>query len=373
MKRSLKVALCVAIPVVIIGGFYAYGFHRGIFSTGPEGPKWALQPTETTTRDPNLDYTTARFSSGKEYQFHYVYVDQSQEENLDIKEYGTDKIRVHSYSKYVNLVDQINEQCGANIGQAFEQESNMILFWFKTSGDFSVCCDDQGTSIYLETFVDYAGSENDPANHHKYVFVAIPVDEAVGTVIDNSMEMAYKPIIYLYPEEETNIQVSLGAPDRITCSYPKYSEGWNVLAKPNGDLIDLATGRSLYSLYYECENEVKFKKEKDGFIVKGEDAAAFLEEKLAILGLSDREAEEFIVYWLPILEANPYNYIRFATLDEINRNMPLQFSQEPDSLIRVLMVYEGLEEPIEVEEQILETPERNGFVVVEWGGTEILE
>ncbi len=373
MKRSLKVALCVAIPVVIIGGLFACGIHRGFFSTGPEGHDPAIRSIETTARDPNLDYTTERFSSGMEYQFHYVYLDESQEENLDIKEYGTDHIRVKSYAKYEELVDQVNKQCGANIGKPFERQTNMILFWFKTIGDFSVCCDDQGSSIYLETFVDYVGSENAPANNHRYVFVAIPVDEAVGTVIDNRMEMAYKPIIYLYPEEELNIKVSLGEPNRITCSYPKYSEGWNVLAKPDGDLIDLETGRSLYSLYYECVNEVKFKKEKDGFIVKGEEAAAFLEEKLAILGLTEREAEEFIVYWLPILEANPYNYIHFATLEEINRNMPLQFSQEPDSLIRVLMVYEGLDEPIEVEEQILETPEREGFVVVEWGGTEIKE
>ena len=34
-----------------------------------------------------------------------------------------------------------------------------------------------------------------------------------------------------------------------------------------------------------------------------------LEEKLAILGLTERESEEFIVYWLPKLEKNKYNYI----------------------------------------------------------------
>ena len=41
------------------------------------------------------------------------------------------------------------------------------------------------------------------------------------------------------------------------------------------------------------------------------------EEKLAILGLNEREAEEFIIYWLPKLESNKYNYIRFATEEEI--------------------------------------------------------
>lgn len=181
----------------------------------------------------------------------------------------------------------------------------------------------------------------------------------------------YKPIIYLYPTEETEITAELGYPEKITCSYPQYKNGWQALAKPNGDLVDLNTKRDLYSLYYESTNVVKFKVEKDGFIVKGTDVAEFLEDKLALLGLNEREAEEFIVYWLPKLQENKYNYIRFATMEEINENMPLKFSTEPDSLIRVLMTYKGLKNPIKVQEQKLKTPERNGFVAVEWGGTEI--
>ena len=41
------------------------------------------------------------------------------------------------------------------------------------------------------------------------------------------------------------------------------------------------------------------------------------------------------------------------------------------SLIRVLMQFKGLENPIDVQEQHLEMPNRTGFVAVEWGGTEI--
>ena len=160
-------------------------------------------------------------------------------------------------------------------------------------------------------------------------------------------------------------------PERITCSYPKYVDEWNVLAKPNGDLIDLDTGRNLYSLYYESEMVVDINVTNEGFVIKGEDSAKFLEEKLAVLGLTEREAEEFIIYWLPKLESNKYNYIRFATDEEINNNMPLEINPNPDTIIRVLMTFKGLENPIEVEEQKLETPERKGFTAVEWGGTEI--
>lgn len=180
-----------------------------------------------------------------------------------------------------------------------------------------------------------------------------------------------KPVIYLYPTEETETTVKLLNPERITCSYPKYVDEWNVLAKPNGDLIDLDTGRNLYSLYYESEAVDKFNISNEGFVVKGDDSSKFLEEKLEILGLNEIEAEEFIVYWLPKLQENKYNYIRFATIEEINKNMPLEFSVEPDTLIRVLMQFKGVEEYIEIPEQKLETPERKGFVVVEWGGTEL--
>jgi hypothetical protein len=197
--------------------------------------------------------------------------------------------------------------------------------------------------------------------------ILLPNDIDVGTI----QATVDKPIIYLYPTEATEIAVKLLNDKIITCSYPKYVNEWNVLAKPNGDLIDLDTGRNLYSLYYESESVEKFNVSKEGFVVKGEDSAKFLEEKLAVLGLTEREAEEFIIYWLPKLESNKYNYIRFATDEEINNNMPLEISPKPDTIIRVLMTFKGLENLIEVEEQKLNTPERKDFTVVEWGGTEI--
>ena len=180
-----------------------------------------------------------------------------------------------------------------------------------------------------------------------------------------------KPIIYLYPTVETEVTVKLGYEDLITVSYPKYEDAWKVLARPDGSLTDLDTGRNLYALYYESISPIDYRIEKEGFVVRGEDSIEFLEEKLAVLGLTEREAEEFIVYWLPKLEANPYNYIRFATAEEISRTMPLDIQPAPDSTIRILMSYQGLEQPIAVEEQHLEAPKRDGFVAVEWGGFEI--
>jgi hypothetical protein len=96
-----------------------------------------------------------------------------------------------------------------------------------------------------------------------------------------------------------------------------------------------------------------------------------LEEKLAELGLTEREADEFIVYWLPKLEANKYNYIRFDANEVLDKYMKLNVSPKPDTVIRIAMNYKALDAPIDVVEQKIETPARNGFTVVEWGGSEI--
>ena len=183
-----------------------------------------------------------------------------------------------------------------------------------------------------------------------------------------------KPIIYIYPEKEIEVEVKLGRPENLTATYPKYenNQGWKVLAKPNGELTDLKTGRNLYALYWEGKKNKNVDNNfKEGFIVEGENTAEFLEEKLSILGLNERETEEFIIYWLPQMEGNKYNYIRFESKEEINENMPLEVNPKPETLIRVMMEWKGLNEKIEIKEQELEKVQREGYTVVEWGGTSL--
>lgn len=181
---------------------------------------------------------------------------------------------------------------------------------------------------------------------------------------------AHKPVIYLYPEQETQITVKLLSTEKLTTTYPKYKNEWNVIAQPNGDLQDIETGRNLYALYWEGKN-TNTPHWESGFCVKGSDTIAFLEEKLAILGLNEREAEEFIVYWLPQMEHNKYNLIRFETMEEINQNMPLEITPNPDTLIRVMMDFKPLEKEVQIPEQELAKVERQGYTVVEWGGTKV--
>lgn len=176
-----------------------------------------------------------------------------------------------------------------------------------------------------------------------------------------------KPLIYLYPEKEMKVSIELGYPNKLTTTYPEYNKKWEVIAKPNGELKD-STGRTYYGLYWEGETTNKHKLD-EGFVVSKKDTAKFLEEKLAILGLTEREANEFIIYWLPRLNENKYNLIRFETIDEINKDMPLKVSPKPDTVIRVFMDFKPLDKKIEIKEQKLTKQTRKGFTVVEWGGS----
>lgn len=100
------------------------------------------------------------------------------------------------------------------------------------------------------------------------------------------------------------------------------------------------------------------------------DTAAFLEGALEQLGLTRREANEFIVYWLPHMEQNPYNIISFQT-DAYTNAAELKVSPEPDTLIRVFMSWKKADSYIYLPEQGFSAVQRSGFTVVEWGGTEI--
>lgn len=178
-----------------------------------------------------------------------------------------------------------------------------------------------------------------------------------------------KPIIYIYPKEDINVEIKVSDPAKLTVSYPKYNNGWQVKALTDGTLID-QNNKNYYALYWEGQGKDNKIKE-DGFIVKGEDTANFLEEKLELLGLNYKESNEFIMYWLPKLEKNKYNYIRFMTKEEIDNNMELIINPKPDTLIRVMMEYKPLTKKLKIKEQNLTPISREGYTVVEWGGTEI--
>lgn len=186
---------------------------------------------------------------------------------------------------------------------------------------------------------------------------------------DPSQVVLAKPVIYLYPEkaQETRVNVELTA-GTFTVTEPALQDGWQVTAYPDGTLVD-EDGRTWPYLFWEADSQGEFQFE-EGFVVPGQDTGAFLEKALAVLGLNEKERQDFLEYWLPLMEKNPYNQIAFQQ-EEYTSLAALIIDPAPDTLIRVFMAWKGLQEPVEMKEQALTPVSRQGYTAVEWGGTQV--
>ena len=178
----------------------------------------------------------------------------------------------------------------------------------------------------------------------------------------------YKPVLYLYNKEELDVEVKYQNDYLLKTTYPEYEDGWRVHINENGTLNINDSQREYYAIFYdEYRNfEATF---DYGFNVSKDNAIEFLETSLDTLGYTQREADEFIMFWLPILEENEHSLVYFEQTDERNEECPLSFSITPDSVLRTIIHIKKVNAPQEIIPQELETVHRTGFSVVEWGGT----
>ena len=176
-----------------------------------------------------------------------------------------------------------------------------------------------------------------------------------------------KPVIYLYPEETTDVYVDVKPNGGISISDPELGDGWHVKATPDSRIYNYADGKNYPYLFWEGY-AVDFETPEDGFVVASKDVDAFFNRKLSVLGMNAKEIADFKEYWVPKLSEKPYYFITFVDQETFNGYAPLTIDPQPDSLIRVFFDYKGLDRPVRVRAQHFETPARDGFTVVEWGG-----
>ncbi len=196
-------------------------------------------------------------------------------------------------------------------------------------------------------------------------------DDCTETSDGTRICLPAKPVIYLYPEQTTEVFVRLDYDGTIIADYPRYDKklkGWHVIAHRDGTLINTADNREYSYLFWEG-SPIKhaawdFSR---GFVVKGEDTREFLQKILAQIGLTPREYNEFIVYWYPRMKDHAYNLIHFAG-KQYTDIAPLTIHPTPDAMLRVFMVYKPLKKPVAVTPQEIKPFVRKGFTVVEWGG-----
>lgn len=172
-----------------------------------------------------------------------------------------------------------------------------------------------------------------------------------------------KPVIYLYPVQPTNVSVKVGA--QITKSEPVYDNGWNVLANPSG-LLKL-DGKNYDYLFWEGIGQ-QYPEIKEGQVVKKENVKSTLENNLKDLGLNAKESADFMEFWLPKMPDSKFVRLTWFGTREMNQLAPLSVNPKPDTIIRVFLDFQGMDQFVNLTAQKLSAPERKGFTLIEWGG-----
>ncbi len=180
-----------------------------------------------------------------------------------------------------------------------------------------------------------------------------------------------KPVIYLYPERTQDVTVTVAPKNGFTVTDPEHGDhGWTVEAHPDGTLINRADNKIYPYLFWEGQSSQLLPQVDKGFVVAHDALETFFTQKLPKLGLNATEIQDFIDFWVPQMRKDERNFyfITFLPQNFIHASAPLTITPQPDTVIRVLMHYTGLDTYKNVPAQKLIAPERTGFTVVEWGG-----
>ncbi|XOV67358.1 MAG: hypothetical protein ACFHU9_17215 [Fluviicola sp.] len=215
-------------------------------------------------------------------------------------------------------------------------------------------------SNYTETFSPFLRIEPQ---------VELTYSVGLAQLIPGDRIITFKPVIYLYPEQTTNVSVALNIHHgKSPFYYPEYKGKWECTANPEGNLeVD---GNDYRYLFWEAEQADHLSEidVNEGFVVPGSDAVSFLEEKLKHVGFTSEERADFITFWGPKLAANENNLVHFEWNESCNKFADLNISPEPDHIYRFYIFLTALDSKIAISPQTLPVFNREGFVALEWGG-----
>lgn len=178
----------------------------------------------------------------------------------------------------------------------------------------------------------------------------------------------YKPNIYIYTQEETQVNVEFDYPDLLTTTIPEYKNNWNVIAKGDGRLVDTLGNNEEYNyLFYESIAMPHFFQKDTGWLIVAGTREQQYRDILTDYGFNETEIADFIEYWTEKLPQG-VDYIMYPQNTEtVNYVMPVNVTPEPDSMERIWFTFE------EYNGQRCGIPtitpiERKDYAVVEWGG-----
>ncbi|SHF75377.1 hypothetical protein SAMN05444274_108123 [Mariniphaga anaerophila] len=200
-----------------------------------------------------------------------------------------------------------------------------------------------------------------------YLVVSVPFqscepDDEINEC--DTCSMVYKPNIYIYPEEQMELSVRLKFPlgGKIVTSIPEYGNGWNINVDTSG-VIDNA-----YSfLFYESKQPDVWQRNY-GWEVEADQLDAFFRHNMKDYGFNSAEIQDFIDYWIPRLNSYQVYSICPQTKDIIKRVIQIEFSKQPENVLRLFYVIKGSNQfQDNLTEPAIDEFRRDGYFVTEWG------
>ena len=152
-----------------------------------------------------------------------------------------------------------------------------------------------------------------------------------------------KPVIYLYPEEITDVSFQLHTKGKLIFTYPTYENQWRFKAHPSGDLT--FNNETFSYLFWEAEQTFDDQSFDltTGSIIRGENTVQFLEKQLDTFGFTSKEKADFITYWAPQMMNNENNLVHFVLNEGANQFAELSITPKPDHLYRFYLVWSNVE------------------------------
>lgn len=191
--------------------------------------------------------------------------------------------------------------------------------------------------------------------------------------VARELQLMKKPVIYLYPEEEMEIEVEVTPVGEFTFTYPEIKNGWKFKCTPEGKIFD---GVKTYPyLFWESAQKIERKdiNTNVGTFVKGENAVSYLNAQLTQFGMSRSECADFITFWGPQLQTKTNLYIYLLLDEECDAFASLKISPQPQNISRIYVIWSEVPANYShpLESQIIPTMNRDGFTVIEWGGAQV--
>ena len=289
--------------------------------------------------------------------------------SVSVKNYHTDHLKACGGRTGLNIVRNYTDADLKKVGQTNDSHD---IYELKNTAD--------GSEV-SEMFKNYNGTQENSnqatTTWDKYISEnpILLMKDSFGRYIELTSKKYYvqmaecgKPVIYLYPKQETKVNVQVKPNGGLTKVDPFYPMGgWTVNAKPNGELTNLSDNQKYPYLFWEGKAH-DLKIPTDGFMLKKENVKTEMPKILANLGLNPQETSDFMDFWQIKLEERQYVFVTFVSQTDFDQVAPLNILPRPDKVIRVFMDYQPLDYSFMVRPLKIETPIRTGFTVVEWGG-----